>query len=141
MAFQPDILVTSLDEPRVTLVIEAKVRLLNLEQTEAQLKQYMVSMQCPIGMLVTPERMWLYRDSYTTRAADSIKRVGEYNIKSLWREPPPTQGALFEAFVQHRLEDLAKTPAQGLTGELRDVLSEYILPAITTGDVRAAHPR
>jgi hypothetical protein len=142
MPFQPDILVTSADEPRgVTLVIEAKVNLPDLERTEAQLKQYMVHMQCPIGMLITPERMWLYRDSYSTRAPDSIKRVGEYNIKSLWREPPPTEGTLFEVFVQHRLEDLAKTPAQGLPGDLREALREYILPAIATGDVRAAHPR
>ena len=44
----------------------------NLDRTEAQLKQYMVRMQCPIGMLITPERMWLYRDTYTTRAPDSI---------------------------------------------------------------------
>ena len=57
MAFQPDILVTSPDEPRVRLVIEAKVTLLNLEQAEADLKRYMVHMQCPIGMLITPERM------------------------------------------------------------------------------------
>ena len=141
MAFQPDILVTSPDEPRVTLVIEAKVTLLDLDQTEAELKRYMVGMQCPMGMLITPERMWLYRDSYTTRAPDSVKRVGEYNIKSLWRVPPPTQGTQFEAFVQHQLEDLAKTPAQGLPSDLRDALREYILPAITTGDVRAAHPR
>ncbi|HXP61615.1 MAG TPA: hypothetical protein VN829_14050 [Dongiaceae bacterium] len=141
MAFQPDILVTSPDEPRVTLVIEAKLQLPNLDRAEAELKQYMVSMQCPIGMLVTPERMWLYRDSYTTRAPDSIHRVGEYNIQSLWREPPPTEGTRFETFVQRRLEDLAKTPPQELPSDLRDALREYILPAITTGDVRAAHPR
>jgi hypothetical protein len=141
MAFQPDILVTSPDEPRVRLVIEAKVHLPNLDRTEAQLKQYMVRMQCPIGMLITPERMWLYRDSYTTRAPDSIQRIGEYNIKSLWREPPPTQGGLFEVFVQHRLEDLANTPVHGLPTDLRDVLRDYVLPAITAGDMRAAHPR
>ena len=108
MPFQPDILVTSPDEPRVTLVIEAKVHLPNLDRTEAQLKQYMVRMQCPIGMLITPERMWRYRDTYTTRAPDSIQRAGEYNIESLWRELPPAQGERFEAFVQHRLEDLAR---------------------------------
>lgn len=141
MAFQPDILVTSPDEPRVTLVIEAKVHLPNLDRTEAELKQYMVDMQCPIGMLVTPERIWLYRDTYTTQAPDSVQRIGEYNIKSLWREPPPTEGILFEAFVQRRLEDLAKAPAQELPSDLRDALREYILPAITTGNVRAAHPR
>lgn len=141
MAFQPDILVTSPDEPRVSLVIEAKVSLPNLERTEAQLKEYMVRMQCPLGMLVTPERMWLYRDSYISRNADSIQRIGEYKIKSLWLEPPPTQGPLFEAFVQHRIEDLAKTPSQGLPNDLRDALQEYVLPAVTGADVRAAHPR
>src|SRR6185369_14768883 len=115
MPFQPDILVTSADESSgVTLVIEAKVHLPDLDRTEAQLEQYMVRMQCPIGMLITPERMWLYRDSYTTRAPDSIRRIGEYNIKSLWREPPPAQGTRFEALVQHRLEELAKTSLQEL---------------------------
>jgi hypothetical protein len=141
MAFQPDIVVTSLDEPRVALVIEAKVHLPNLDRTEAQLKQYMVRMQCPIGMLITAERMWLYRDSYTTRTPDSIQRVGEYNIKSLWREPPPTEAALFESFVQRRLEDLVDTPVEQLPSDLREALREYILPAIAAGDVLAAHPR
>jgi len=101
----------------------------------------MVGVQCPIGVLITPERMWLYRDSYTSRAPGSIQRVGEYNIKSLWREPPPLQGIRFEAFVQHRLEDLARTPALKLPSDLRGALEEYILPAIMAGDVRAAHPR
>lgn len=141
MAFQPDILVTSLNEPQVRLVIEAKPNLTNLDRTEAELKQYMVLMQCPIGMLITPDRMWLYRDSYTARTPDSIHRVGEYNVKALWRDPPPLQAARFEAFVQQRLEDLAKTPAQELPSDLRDALREYILPAITSGEVRAAHPR
>ena len=141
MAFRPDILVTSPDEPRVTLVIEAKVHLQDFDRTEAELKQYMVGMQCPLGMLITPDRMWLYRDSYTTRAPDSIQRVGEFNIKSLWREPPPGQETRFEAFVQQRLEELAKTPTHGLPSDLRDALREHILPAITTGNVHAAHPR
>jgi hypothetical protein len=85
--------------------------------------------------------MWLYRDLYTTRDPDSIQRVGEYDIKPLWREAPPTQGTRVEAFVQRRLEDLIETPTSELPRELREVLQEYILPAITTGDVRAAHPR
>src|SRR6266446_9406667 len=107
MAFQPDIIITTPDG--ISLVAEAKVTLPNLKRTEEDLKQYMVGMQCPIGLLITPERMWLYRDSYTTRAPDSIQRIGEYNIKSLWREPPPAQGTRFEDFVQRRLEELAKT--------------------------------
>src|SRR5260370_7962537 len=132
MAFQPDILVTSPDEPRVTLVIEAKVHLSDLDRTEAQLKQYMVGMQCPLGMLITPERMWLYRDSYTSRSPNSIQRVGEYDIKSLWREPPPTDGTVFEAFVQHWLEHLPKTPAQQLPLHLPHALPANTVPTLPT---------
>ena len=139
MAFQPDILITTPDG--ITLVVEAKVTLPNLERTEEDLKQYMVRMQCPIGLLITPERLWVYRDFYTTRSPQSVQRVGEFNVKPLWRQPPPRQGAPFEMFVQQWLEDLAKQPTKELPQELREALREYILPAVTTGDVRAAHPR
>jgi len=141
MAFQPDILVTALDEPRVSLVVEAKVRMPDFQRTETELKRYMVGMQCPIGMLITPDYMWLYRDSYTSRFPDSVQRVGKYSMKGIWREAPPAQGQQFEVFVQHWLEELAKTPAIELPHDLRDELRNYILPAIASGDVRAAHPR
>src|SRR5216683_7776590 len=131
MAFQPDILVTTRDEPHVTLVVEAKVRLPDLERAEEELKQYMVQMQCPVGLLVTPERMWLYRDFYTTRSPQSVQRVGEFNLELLWDHPPPAQGSRFETFIQHWLEDLAKQPIpEEVPSELREALREYILPAV-----------
>jgi hypothetical protein len=141
MAFQPDIVVTIPGEPGVTLVVEAKTTLPNLERTEDGLKRYMVLMQCPTGLLITPERMWLYRDFYTSRSPQSVRRVGEFSLKPLWEQPPPVQGARFETFVQHWLEDLAKQPTEELPDELRDAVREHILPAIINGDVRAAHPR
>jgi len=140
MPFEPDILVTNPDDPRVTLVVEAKTHLPNLERTEADLKQYMVRMQVPIGVLITPERLWLYRDSYTTTAPDSVRRIGEYNITNAWRQPPPNQAG-FESLVQHWLESLRKRLAPTLPKDLSDALREYVIPAITSGDVRAAHPR
>jgi hypothetical protein len=141
MAFHPDIVVTIPGEPGVTLVVEAKTTLPNLERTEDELKQYMVLMQCPTGLLITPERMWLYRDLYTSRSPQSIRRIGEFNLKPLWEQPPPAEGARFETFVQRWLEDLAKQPPEELPDALRDAVREYILPAIMSGDVRAAHPR
>src|ERR1700730_5243560 len=107
MAFQPDIVVTIPGEPSVALVVEAKPTLPNLERTEDGLKQYMLLMQCPTGLLITPERMWLYRDFYTSRSTQSVRRIGEFNLEALWEQPPPAQPVLFEAFVQHWLEDLA----------------------------------
>jgi hypothetical protein len=59
MAFRPDIVVTGPDG--VMLVVEVKTSLPNLQHSEEQLKRYMIGMQCPTGVLVTPERMWVYR--------------------------------------------------------------------------------
>ena len=141
MAFQPDILVTTPGAPAVSLVVEAKTSLPNLERTEQELKRYMILMQCPTGLLITPERMWLYRDFYTSLSPQSVRCIGEFNLKPLWDQPLPANGTRFEAFVQHWLEDLANRSTKSLPPDLRDAIQDYILPAVTTGDVRAAHPR
>lgn len=139
MAFRPDILVTTPDG--ISLVVEARVTLPSPERAEEDLKQYMVGMQCPTGLLITPKRMWLYRDSYTARSPQSVQRVGEFNLTRLWDQSPPRQEAQFETFVQQWLEGLAKRPAKEVSAELGAALREYILPAVTGGEVRAAHPR
>ena len=139
MAFEPDIIVTGPDG--IALVLEAKTRLPNLQNSEEQLKEYMIGMQCPTGVLVTPEHMWVYRDRYTARSPESIQRVGEFDTKDIWRHPPPADGTLFETFVQQWLERLAHEPAQDLPRNVREALSEYVVPAVANGDVRAAHPR
>jgi hypothetical protein len=139
MDFHPDILITTPDG--IALVAEAKVNLPNLERTEEQLKRYMLGMQCPIGLLITPERLWLYRDSYSSRSAESVRRVGEFSARLLWPQPPPSEPAAFEIFVQQWLEYLANQPIEELPIELRQALQEYVLPAVAAGEVRAAHPR
>jgi len=139
MAFQADILITTPDD--IELVVEAKVTLPNLKLTEEGLKQYMVGMQCPLGLLITRERMWLYRDFYTSRTPESVQLVGEFNIKSMWAQPPPTQEMQFEIFVQQWLENLAYQSTKELPSDLRDAFRDYLLPAVRSGEVRAAHPR
>src|SRR5438067_12824722 len=135
MPFQPDIIVTGPDG--VMLVLEVKTSLPNLRSSEEQLKQYMVGMQCPIGVLITPEHMWVYRDLYTSRTPDSIQRIGEFETKYLWRQPPPTDATAFESFVQQWLERLAHQHTEDLPRNVSEALSEYVVPAVTNGDVRA----
>jgi hypothetical protein len=139
MAFRPDILITTPDG--TTLVVEAKVHLPNLRGTEDGLKRYMVGMQCPVGLLVTPDRMWLYRDSFSARSPESIERVGEFDVKSLWRQAPPLEGARFETFVQEWLRGLTRQRTDELPYEMAKALQEYVLPAVANGEIRAAHPR
>jgi|ERR1035438_1907698 hypothetical protein len=140
MPFEPDIVVTNPGDSRVTLVVDAKIALPDLQQTELGLKIYMCLLQCPTGLLVTPDRMWLYQDRYTSRSPESVELVDSFNLKPVW-EDPPTQETRFETFVQHWLEDLPGQPAEHLPKELRNAVREYILPAVVHGDVRAAHPR
>src|SRR5260370_31162644 len=129
MAFHPDILVTSPEESRVAIVIEAKVHIPDLERTEQELKQYMVGMQCPVGLLITPEHLRLYRDFYTDRSARSVQRIGEYNATLLWAQPPPHDEARFEIFVQHCLPPTPDQPTPRLPPDIGQAVPAYDAPA------------
>jgi hypothetical protein len=140
MTFEPDILVKSPGGSHPMLVIEVKTQVPDLEGTEANLKQYMVLMQVAIGALITPERIRLYRDFYT-QGPNSVRLIGDYNISTVWRQPPPSRPPLFEEFVQRWLEDLPQQRIGSEATGLREALQQYIIPAIESGEVQAAHPR
>jgi hypothetical protein len=139
MAFQPDILISTPDG-RV-MVIEAKVTMNDLPRTEGELKRYMVAMQYPFGLLITPEKGWVYRDSHFNFSPASIKQVEEFDSTRIWRQNPPREGLEFEAFVQQWIEDLADFPTESLPPQLKNIVQGYVLPAIAGGEVKAAHPR
>src|SRR5580704_6656211 len=98
MAFQPDILIATPDG-RV-MVIDAKVTMSDFPRTEEALKRYMVAMQYPFGLLITPKKGWLYRDRYSSLSPESVKQVEEFDSTRIWRRDPPRKGLEFEAFVQ-----------------------------------------
>jgi hypothetical protein len=139
MAFQPDILINAPDG-RV-MVIEAQVTVNDFSSTQEALKRYMAGMQYPFGLLITPEKGWVYRDDYSSLSPASITQVEEFDSTRIWRQSPPRQGLAFEAFVQQWIEDLADFPAESLPPQLKDIVQSYVLPAIAAGEVRAAHPR
>ena len=63
VAFEPDILINTPDG-RV-MVVGAKVAILDFPRTQLALKQYMAAMQYPFGLLVTLEKVRVYRDFYS----------------------------------------------------------------------------
>ncbi len=137
MTFQPDIIVSGPDG--LTLVVEAKISLPNLAEREEQLIHYMLGMHCPTGILVTPKRMWVYRDLYAS--PPSVELIGEFDTQVFWRQLPPEDASSFELFVQQWLENLAHLPTNDLPRNVAEALREYILPAVASGEVHAAHPR
>ena len=139
MAFEPDIIINTPDGR--LMVIEAKVAMNDLQSTEQALKQYMVAMQYPFGLLITPEKGWVYRDSYASLSPESIKRIEEFDSTPVWGQDPPREPIQFEAFVQRWIEDVADVPAHSLPPRLKEIVQAYVLPAIASGEVKAAHPR
>ena len=138
-AFQPDILITTPDGQ--VMVIEAKVTMNDLPRTEEALKRYMVGMQFPYGLLITARKGWVYQDLYSSLSPDSVKQVEEFDSSVLWSEPPPDSPLRFEAYVQRWIEALADYPTELLPPKLKEIIQEYVLPAVSIGEVRAAHPR
>src|SRR6266567_2940032 len=65
MLFEPDIIVTGEDWPSTRLIVETKLRRDRLDPAGAGLKTYMIAMQCPAGLLVFPDELWIFRDRYT----------------------------------------------------------------------------
>ena len=146
MAFEPDIIVTGPESPEIALVVEVKTNIRDLESTERQLKTYMAAMRCPVGLLVTPQHLWLYRDRYLASSEDSISRVGEFDVTSVLNfkqsDAERSDAVAFEGLVQSWLEDLAtESGLRKLPSEFRRAAQLYIVPAISQGIVRAGHPR
>ncbi|HKQ86775.1 MAG TPA: hypothetical protein VJS43_08400 [Candidatus Acidoferrales bacterium] len=141
-----DIIVRSADSTETKLLVETKLSLVDLARVEGQLKGAMLDVSCPVGIIVTPERMWMYVDEYTSTGPTSIHLVGEFAIGDLLRYKGPGsagEGRDFENFVQHWLEILPQIATRDRVPNARlwDALNRFVLPAVETGDVRAAAPR
>lgn len=146
MVFEPDIIVTGPEASEIVLVVEVKTSVRALEGAERQLKGYMAVVGAPVGLLVTPEQLWLYRDQYLSSSDDSITTVGEFDVKKvLGFRPAGSSGEdaiAFERKVQYWLEGLSTEPGlRELPPELRRAMQLYVVPAVAQGTVRAGHPR
>lgn len=79
-------MVTEPDSLRILLVVETKIRPGDMSQMESQMKRYMVQMSCPLGLLVTPYEIALYKDRYIGRTEDSVQEIGRFKAPSPWQE-------------------------------------------------------
>jgi hypothetical protein len=144
-----DIIVRSPDSTEVKLVVETKLFINDMAAVEEELKSSMVHLSCPVGLIITPEKMWVYADTYSSSDVASIQGVGEFKISHLLsykhsaNERTADQSRDFENIVQHWLESLPQTATREHVADRRlwDELNKYVLPAIESGDVRAAAPR
>jgi len=157
MPFSPDIIVTGEETPKMLLVVEAKLNPSIRKEDESQLKSYMLHMRCPIGLLVTPDQIRVFRDNYTAHSENSVERVGSFAAPKNWdifkaphhgsdlEGPSDTDLAFrFEGAVKSWLEQPGTSPSSYLKEfpkEARETLTDYVVPALTQGVVRSSGPR
>src|SRR3989442_325487 len=135
MAFQPDIVVTNPDSPKALLVAEVKTGPADVAAADAQLRAYMASMGCPTGLLVTPERIRLYRHTYTGYSLQAVQLVAGFPTRDvLAAVGSSTTYSGLERLVQEWLEDLKfKQHTLELPSHVREPIEENLLPALAAG--------
>ncbi len=142
MAFTPDVIVTAPDSS-VTLVAEAKSSGANLEEAARPLKQYMIRMRCPVGIIFTPAVLRIYKDMFLARSEESIERIGDFPGEDLLKIAPSsnTEQSLMELILVRWLDELAHTGNVRVRDpKFKSAIDEYILPAVSGGLVSIAHP-
>src|SRR4051812_39655910 len=144
MAAFPDLIVTAPDSPAVRLVVEVKATGVPPPQAEQQLTSYMNLMSCSVGILLTPEILAIYADTFGKRGTDSIEKVVELPSSMLFpiKALKPADEATLEHLALLWLDHLARTGDIGdVSADAHEALSRYVLPAVSGGVVRFAHPK
>jgi len=141
MLFDPGIVVTEPGSSHVLLIVEAKAG--GSETTsEPQLRNYIWEMGCPVGLLVSPSKIVLYRNLFTGYSDESVERVGAYPAPLGWsRYADRNCGIEFESRVQSWLEGLKNDRASELTDEAAGAFEQFVISGLLQGEIHAAGPR
>ena len=144
MAFIPDVIVTTDYSPAtIALVAEARGATTRLDEAAIPLKQYMLRMGCPVGIIFTPQVLRIYKDQFRGRTEDSIELVGDFPSGELIkaRQPVAAAESAIESALVAWLDELAHTGrVEASDLQLKSAIDEHILPAISGGRVSIVHP-
>jgi hypothetical protein len=136
--FEADVVVMARDVPDVRLVAEVKRDIGDIATAAAQLRQYMLARKCSLGLLVTPERTRIYRDTFADFTEGSVQLVGEFSTAELLDldEAPADERALQEA-VREWLDRMAAAWPSALprTDAARTPVVQYLVPEVADGRV------
>lgn len=134
----PDIIVHA--DGRRLLVVEVKLSG-DAASAAQQLSDYMQRLLYPTGLVVVGDELVILRQNFAMGAVETVGRYSTKGIDALARDGT-TASAAYEARVQRWLTSLADPGATSLLPEsLRRAVTDWIVPAIESGEVRAAGPR
>lgn len=127
----------------IALVAEAKGATANLDESALQLKEYMLLTGCPVGIILTPQVLRIYKYRFLGRTEDPIELVGDFPSGEVFAAQGVAAGpeSAIESTLIEWLDELAQTGQVAVTDQgLNSAISEHILPAVTGGRVSIAHP-
>jgi len=126
------------------LVAEAKSATANIEEAALQLKEYMLLMSCPVGIILTPQVLRIYKYRFRGRTQDPIELVGDFSPRELLGKLEPLAGgeSAVESTLVGWLDELAHAGQVAVSDQrLRSAINEHILPAVSGGRISIVHPR
>ena len=143
MQFHPDIIVTGKDSPEVLLAVEARTNENEGAHVVSSMKNYLLRMSCPFGLLVFPRHIWIYRNSFSGGADETVKEIGRFPFALPgWNDAKFANAIEFEHSVQSWLEGVAnKGELREGTRDLQSAFESHIIPILVSGNIRAAGPR
>jgi len=138
VAFDADVIVLAREVPEVRLVAEVKRSIVNLADAEAALRRYMLDRKCSIGLLVTPDRTRIYRDTFADFTPDSVQLVGDYPTSDLLNvDHVPNDDRALQQAVRAWLDQLAAALPAALpkADAVRGPVVQYVVPEVADGRV------
>lgn len=144
----PDLVVLSNELLEYTLAVEVKAgEAWDLDRTENRLGTFMEQVSCPVGLIITPKQILVYRNTYQE---PTLKRIGEFQFEpdrydwhAALNGPPGQERAfLFERAVQDWLDGLVNPGERALLPKgLRECFDQYVVPSLLQGELRVTGPR
>lgn len=137
-----DLLVLAPDTPQVGLVVEVKGTVPNKADAEVQLKRYMLGKGCPVALLVTLAKTWMYRDTYADEDDERFELVGEFDTTVLLSlDAAPASERELERAVFDWLERLAASWSAALPSSdpAKAAVVEHMVPVVSEGRVVYGH--
>jgi hypothetical protein len=137
MSFEADVLVMAPNEPDVMLAAYVR-NAIDPDAVEPSLRRYMLDTRCSLALLVSPDRTWIYRDTYRDFTESSVELVGEFSTTDiLGVNPAPQDERALSAAVSEWLEHLAAVWPTALPAspEARAPVAYYLVPAVAEGRV------
>lgn len=106
----------------------------------------MLRMRIPTGLLVTPEAVSIYSDTFRSESEKSIQQVAAVRTADIPELQTFAAGLnrdpiAFEDAVQSWLVQLRNRLVHGYASGVDPILAEHLMPALAMGEIRAAGPR